>query len=172
MAAYIALFLPDANKCFFYMFSTIHPYLSLLFSHIVFLFTPSFSYSMLDSILEIKNTNIIIFGTKYELFIPRYLSLSFIAFGQAKIFFNNHILMNILIDILFCDKKSPNNISYRKTFQKKKRTRVNKNIFLILSWRRPLSYRNQSIDLQSKSMDWFLYDNGLRHERVTSWKSS
>ena len=26
--------------------------------------------------------------------------------------------------------------------------------------------RNQSIDLQSKSMDWFLYDNGLRHERV------
>ena len=37
---------------------------------------------------------------------------------------------------------------------------------LPLSWRRLLSYRNQSIDLQSKSMDWFLYDNGLRHERV------
>ena len=43
---------------------------------------------------------------------------------------------------------------------------------LTLSWRRLLSYRNQSIDLrrsidlQSKSMDWFLYDNGLRHERV------
>ena len=34
-------------------------------------------------------------------------------------------------------------------------------ICLTLSWRRPLSYRNQSIDLQSKSMDWFLYDNGL-----------
>ena len=31
----------------------------------------------------------------------------------------------------------------------------------------PLSYRNQSIDLQSKSMDWFLYDNCLRDERVT-----
>ena len=29
-----------------------------------------------------------------------------------------------------------------------------------------LLYRNQSIDLQSKSMDWFLYDNGLRRERV------
>ena len=27
-------------------------------------------------------------------------------------------------------------------------------------------YRNQSIDWQSKSTDWFLYDNGLRHERV------
>ena len=32
--------------------------------------------------------------------------------------------------------------------------------------RRPLPYRNQSIDLQSKSMDWFLYDNDLRHEMV------
>ena len=29
-----------------------------------------------------------------------------------------------------------------------------------------LSYRNQSIDLRSKSMDWFLYDRDLRHERV------
>ena len=37
---------------------------------------------------------------------------------------------------------------------------------LTLSRRRPLSYRNQSIDLRSKSMDWFLYDNGLRLERV------
>ena len=37
---------------------------------------------------------------------------------------------------------------------------------LTFSWRRPLSYRNQSIDLGSKSMDWFLYDNGIRHERV------
>ena len=30
----------------------------------------------------------------------------------------------------------------------------------------PLSYRNQSIDLPCKTMNWFLYDNGLRHERV------
>ena len=37
---------------------------------------------------------------------------------------------------------------------------------LTLSWWRPLSYRNQFIDLLRKSMDWFLYDNGLRHERV------
>ena len=34
-------------------------------------------------------------------------------------------------------------------------------VLLTLSWQRPLSYRNQSIDL-----DWFLYDNGLRLERV------
>ena len=40
---------------------------------------------------------------------------------------------------------------------------------LTLSWRRPLSYRNQSIDLQGKLMDWFLYDNGLHHERVKNW---
>ena len=39
-------------------------------------------------------------------------------------------------------------------------------IFILnLSWRGSLSYRNQSIDLLCKSMDWFLYDNGLRHER-------
>ena len=37
---------------------------------------------------------------------------------------------------------------------------------LTLLWERFLSYRNQSIDLQSKLMVWFLYDMGLRHERV------
>ena len=37
---------------------------------------------------------------------------------------------------------------------------------LTLSWRRPLPYRKQSIDLLRKPMDWFLYDNGLIHERV------
>ena len=37
---------------------------------------------------------------------------------------------------------------------------------LTLSWWTPLSYRNQSIDLLPKSMDWFLYDNDLRHEKV------
>ena len=35
-------------------------------------------------------------------------------------------------------------------------------------WRSP-SYRNQSIDFHSKSLDWFLYDRDLRHERVDSW---
>ena len=33
-------------------------------------------------------------------------------------------------------------------------------VYLTLSWQRPVSYRNQSIDLLGKSMDWFLYDNG------------
>ena len=43
---------------------------------------------------------------------------------------------------------------------------LSKKRVLTLSRRRPLSYRNQSIDLLCKSMDWFLYDNGLRLERV------
>ena len=30
----------------------------------------------------------------------------------------------------------------------------------------PVIYRNQSIDLQSKSVHWFLYDRDLHHERV------
>ena len=40
---------------------------------------------------------------------------------------------------------------------------------LTLLWR---SYRNQSIDLQSKSMDWLLYGRDLHRERVnviSSW---
>ena len=37
---------------------------------------------------------------------------------------------------------------------------------LTFSWLRSLSYRNQSTDLQFKSMDWFLYGRDLGHERV------
>ena len=37
---------------------------------------------------------------------------------------------------------------------------------LALSWRSSLLYRNQSIDLLCKSMDWFLYDRDLGDERV------
>ena len=39
---------------------------------------------------------------------------------------------------------------------------------LTLLWRRSLSYRNLSVDLQSKSIDWFLYDRKFRHERVNA----
>ena len=37
---------------------------------------------------------------------------------------------------------------------------------LILSRGMSISYRNQSIDLLCKSLDWFQYDRYLRHERV------
>ena len=60
----------------------------------------------------------------------------------------------LLLFFFFCSR---NNLKFQA-----------KLIQLTLSWRRPLSYRNQSIDLQSKSMDWFLYDRDLRHERVKS----
>ena len=40
------------------------------------------------------------------------------------------------------------------------------NLVLTLSRRRCLSYRNQSIDLKSKSMNWFLYDRDFRHKSV------
>ena len=36
---------------------------------------------------------------------------------------------------------------------------------LTLSWRRCLLYRNQYIDLENKSMDWFLYNRNLHYER-------
>ena len=39
-------------------------------------------------------------------------------------------------------------------------------LLLTLSRRRTIAYRNQSINLLCKSMDWFLYDIGLRRERV------
>ena len=42
---------------------------------------------------------------------------------------------------------------------------LNKSVRLTLSWRRPLSYRNQSIDLLANQWTCF-YDNGLRLERV------
>ena len=37
---------------------------------------------------------------------------------------------------------------------------------LTLSRRRCQLYRNQSTDFESKSMDWFLYNRDLRHEKV------
>ena len=39
---------------------------------------------------------------------------------------------------------------------------------LNLSWWTSLLYRNHSIDLQNKSVDWFLYYKNLRHERVNA----
>ena len=52
-----------------------------------------------------KNYSNLISGSTYELFLPPYQIIFFLAFGQAKIFFSYQILRNILICILFCDKK-------------------------------------------------------------------
>ena len=67
-----------------------------------------------------------------------------------------------------------NHFSIINIWQDQKYASVTKNLhlawesateLLILSWQRSLSYRNQSINLLWKSMDWFLYDKDLRHER-------
>ena len=42
-------------------------------------------------------------------------------------------------------------------------------LLLALLWRRFLSCRNQSIDLQSTSIDWFLCDMDLHHENKCVW---
>ena len=41
----------------------------------------------------------------------------------------------------------------------------------MFSLRRTLSYRIQSIDLHSKSIDWCLYDRDLHHEKFNAWLS-
>ena len=46
-----------------------------------------------------------------------------------------------------------------------KTSNISNKASLTLSLQKSLPYRNQSIDLQSKGMDWFLYDWDLRHER-------
>ena len=46
---------------------------------------------------------------------------------------------------------------------------ISKRISLTLSWRRSLSHRNQSIDLLSKLIDWFLQERNLLHERVNQF---
>ena len=43
---------------------------------------------------------------------------------------------------------------------------LSQKMLLTLSWWRLISYRKQSVDMRSRSMDWFLYDIGLHHERV------
>ena len=43
---------------------------------------------------------------------------------------------------------------------------ISQAFYLTLSWRSYLSYRNQSIGLLCKSMDWVLYDRDLLHERI------
>ena len=86
------------------------------------------------------------------------------------------------IPMKYFRKKTPsqsllqkNHFSIINIWQDQKYASVTKNLhlawesateLLILSWQRSLSYRNQSINLLWKSMDWFLYDKDLRHERV------
>ena len=57
------------------------------------------------------------------------------------------------------DTDDMKNACYMKSYDQSEATP------LTLSWWRSISYRNQPIDLQSKFMDWFLYDREPRNER-------
>ena len=84
----------------------------------------------------------------------------FRKWNKVDIFFS--IIIRLLYWRVFTDDLLMEIRHFMKTLRKQKV----KAFFLTLSWRGPLSYRNQSIDLQSKSIDLSLYDNSLRHERV------
>ena len=62
-----------------------------------------------------------------------------------------------MYEIFLCSHILPRNLL---TFSR------NASLTSTLSWRMSLSYRNQSIGLLCKSMDWFLYYLDLRQERV------
>ena len=81
-------------------------------------------------------------------FLDHFWSLSKIFYLKIIILFVNQTKCSLIFLDLWISRK------------------IDRCIISTLSWRMPLSYRNQSIDLPPKSIDWFLYDNGLRHERV------
>ena len=58
----------------------------------------------------------------------------------------------------------------RSCIYQKKDIPVNKTFVQthLFSWWRSISHRNQSIDVLCKSMDWFLHDRNLRHERANN----
>ena len=78
---------------------------------------------------------------------------------DKKVLISNKTVLNILSnfishEVIVCDDKD------LPWFYGKIKSLINSFMTELLS------YRNQFIDLQSKSVDWFLYDNGLRYETV------
>ena len=61
-------------------------------------------------------------------------------------------LKGLASSLNFIPMKSPENLRFSNN--------------VTLSWWRSLSYRNQSIDFQSKSLNCFLYSRALRHEKL------
>ena len=101
-------------------------FLTLLATRYILQFTKSYDFiTICRNIMEIKKTlhsprrkktcsinynqnkysNMIIFGTKSELFLCLYQVTFFLVSAWAKIFLSYHIQMNILIYKWFCDKK-------------------------------------------------------------------
>ena len=65
------------------------------------------------------------------------------------------------------DKLCFHESSWKKYFSSKSRQTVSGfRAFNFIITEAPISYRSQSIELPSKSVDWFLYGRDLRHKRV------
>ena len=79
-----------------------------------------------------------------------------------SLFIYKTCIVQILQYVLICQHE----INWIKKYSLEESFETFTDSFLTLSRRRSISYRNQSIDLLCKSMDWFLYDIGLRRERV------
>ena len=97
-----------------------------------------------------------------------------IKLDSDKLYCNNWCYTGGIIFLYFTRKilwRNAVNITNYLIRRQSERHIMNK-IKFNLSWRRPISYRNQSIYLRSKSMDWLLYDIGLRHERVKLFQIS
>ena len=125
-ATYIHCFFLTLINVFLYMFGTIHVYLSL-FSHFVFLFSPSFFtplamrhirlFSIFESVSLQSARNIM--EIRKTIYSSRRKKKCCVNYNQNKcsnMSFSS-LLIHILIHILFCDKKSLNNIPYRNLSQ-------------------------------------------------------
>ena len=143
------LFLPDSNKCFFICLATyIHPYLSLLFSHFVFLFSPSFFtlfatrhillFTMFDlislqpayNITEIRKKHFIVHDERKS------VTLIIIKTNALKIWYIqsmsfSSLLFTFLLTYYFVTKKYLNNIPYRNLSQNCKHSKIRKEHVLI-----------------------------------------
>ena len=120
---------------FLYMFSNIHPYLSLLFSHFVFLFSPSFftllttrhillfTVLMFDSISLQPAYNITeIRKTLYSSWQKKKCHINYNQNKCSKYMVQSmsfsSLLFHILINILFCDKKNILTIFHTETYHR------------------------------------------------------
>ena len=88
---------------------------------------------------------------------------------QVKAFFTEVIFDNL--SLITCNKISCNSLCGNTTLlfnmiNLEGALHKKWGFALTLPWRRSLSCRNQSIDLQTQSIGWFLYDINLRHERA------
>ena len=96
-------------------------------------------------------------------FCPFYPDLGFSNFFVGFTFTRCKALLKALIVCNCKEKYDPNSRKWRETWfltwSESVQSHLNCLYFLTLSWRTSLSYRNQSIDLLRKTMDWFLYEN-------------